>query len=344
MTDMETISVGDSKKKKRDSRSHIEKIQELRQVFERLKIRAEVTGRVNECTLEKVRKAVGVGDAYFYSHKLKDPEMNKRYHDIRDDIARFRSEFNENKTEILEASELMIAIAEKEAMEKERDGAQAKVARLNKRNIDLDTDLSFYKEKAAQVAKQYENNAVNIAYAQVTNKSKSSNVVSFTQPKIISPDLHLVTNGKYDYTSESKIDAAWRSASHELEMAVKSINIPIRLYLLIGVQCSGKTTWHSNISNFYTDRQPVVIDTTNLTPGSRAQWFVLLSEIRAEVKKDVKVCGVYFDVPVALLMQRNGMRPPDRRLPDDVLKSKFEELVPPSTKERFDEIIIVRHK
>lgn len=324
----------------RDTRSHEERLEALRQSFERLKVRAAAKGSVNECSLEKVRKVAGVSDVYFYSNKLKDQSLNKKYHKIKEDIAKFRAEFASNSEEAKESSELSKAIDEKEAMRKERDAAHAQYAKLlieNKKQVGV---ISFYKQRASAVEEQ----AIDTAYAQVVSAETTTNVVSFIDPKVISMDSFLLANGINDFSDENKTEQAWRAAYHEVSSLIRNINLPIRLYILIGPQYSGKSTWLTVRSHFYNDRQPIVLDMLNLTPDVRAHWLVLLAEVKAEQGKDIKATGVFFDVPLDVLKHRNEKTPPDRRLPEHIIQRQYQKLVPPTTKERFDEIIIVRHK
>lgn len=339
MSNEALVGGSDTATKQRDTRTHGERITALRQAFESLKIRAIAKGSVNECTLEKVRKLADVSDVYFYSNKLKDPAINKLYHAIKEDIAKFKTEFNVKNEVLKEKSELSKAVADKEAMQKERDAAHAQCAKMVEENCKLTSVINFYKERASNA----EVSAIDRAYAQITSATAATNVVSFIDPKVISMDAFLLANGISDFSDESKTEEAWRAAYHELSTMLRSINLPIRLYILIGAQYSGKSTWLTTRSHFYNDRQPIVLDMVNLTPDSRSHWLVLLAEIKAD-GKDIKVCGVYFDVPLEVLVQRNNDLPPNRRLPDHVIQRQYQKLISPTAKERFDEIIIVRHK
>jgi len=333
-----------SNKRQRDTRSHDERISDLRNSFEHLKARAQATGQIYDCSVSKVAKHANVNDVYLYSDKLKDPNQNKKYHEFRESVEGFIDQFKANTDLILEETALGKAITERNEFEVERDDAHLLVAKITEKNLQLENEIEYFKNKHRTT----EDNAIAIAHARVTSKVNNSNVISFNEPKIICPDDLLVDrNGRYDYSNPTRIDNAWTVAKSQLALAIKGTHIPIRVYMLIGIQNSGKTSWRDNRKSFYSDRQPIVIDATNLTKSSRAEWFLELADIREETmtdKKDIKVCAVYFDVPLMMLQHRNSLRPPEKRIDSEKLADKFSKLQAPTTAERFDEIIIVRQK
>jgi len=255
---------------------------------------------------------------------------------------RFTEEFNKNKSEIIEESALGKAIKDRDEFEVERNAAQLIAAKTIHKNLQQQNEIDYFKNRHRET----EDNAIAIAHARVASKVDNSNIISFNEPKIICPDNHLRdSNGRYDYSSQTKIDNAWKVAKNQLALEVKNTHIPMRIYLLIGVQNAGKTFWRDNRGNFYSDRQPIVIDATNLTRLSRAEWFLELADIRREIiadTKNIKVCAVYFDVSLMLLQHRNSLRPPEKRIDNEKLAENFAKLEAPTTAERFDEIIIER--
>lgn len=327
--------------KERDTRTHSERLADLRGELERCKARAEATGSINECSVEKVTKQANVSDTYLYTHKLQDPTINARYHKIKDDIATFKDDFRRDNGVIIEQTALGKAILDRDNFEKERDEAHFLTAKITEKNNKLINDLNHYRNQIEET----ENNAIAIAASQVGKNVSRSNVVSFNEPKIVSPDDYLVDkDNNYDYSNQTKIDNAWRSARHKLRENILATRISMRVYMLIGVQNSGKTEWRNNRDNFYSDRQPIVIDATNLTVIKRYEFFMELMEVQSEAKKDIKVCAVYFDVPLLQLIQRNKERPASKRLPEELITENYNRLEAPTTSEKFDEIINVRQK
>jgi predicted kinase len=78
------------------------------------------------------------------------------------------------------------------------------------------------------------------------------------------------------------------------------------------------------------------VDATNLSAHERRQWIKMARSFGYEVH------AVYFDVPFAVCVQRNNQR--ERRVPDDVMQKMAERLRPPSFKEGFSKITLVRVK
>jgi predicted kinase len=78
------------------------------------------------------------------------------------------------------------------------------------------------------------------------------------------------------------------------------------------------------------------VDATNLSPHERRQWIKMAKSFGYEVQ------AVFFDVPLAVCMERNSKR--DRQVTDDVMQKMAERLRPPVFKEGFDKITVVRVK
>jgi predicted kinase len=81
-------------------------------------------------------------------------------------------------------------------------------------------------------------------------------------------------------------------------------------------------------------RRPVTyIDATNLTPYERRPYVVLAEDY------DCKIEAVFFDVPIEECQRRNRDRA--RVVPDEVIAEMARRLVPPSTGEGFERVIVV---
>ena len=78
------------------------------------------------------------------------------------------------------------------------------------------------------------------------------------------------------------------------------------------------------------------VDATNLSAHERRQWIKMARSFGYEAQ------AVFFDVPLALCMERNSKR--DRRVADDVMEKMAERLRPPSFREGFSKITGVRVK
>lgn len=78
------------------------------------------------------------------------------------------------------------------------------------------------------------------------------------------------------------------------------------------------------------------VDATNLSPHERRQWIKMAKSFGYDVQ------AVFFDVPFEVCMERNRRR--DRTLSDEAMRKMAERLRPPSFKEGFSKITLVRVK
>lgn len=78
------------------------------------------------------------------------------------------------------------------------------------------------------------------------------------------------------------------------------------------------------------------VDATNLSPHERKQWIKMAKSFGYEVQ------AVFFDVPLAVCLERNSKR--DRQVTDEVMQKMAERLKAPTFKEGFEKITVVRVK
>ena len=78
------------------------------------------------------------------------------------------------------------------------------------------------------------------------------------------------------------------------------------------------------------------VDATNLSPHERRQWIKMSKSFGYEVQ------AVFFDVPFDVCMERNRRR--ERTVSDETMQKMAERLRPPSFKEGFSKITVVRVK
>jgi len=78
------------------------------------------------------------------------------------------------------------------------------------------------------------------------------------------------------------------------------------------------------------------VDATNLSPHERKQWIKMAKSFGYEVQ------AVFFDVPLSVCLERNAKR--DRQVSDEVMHKMAERLRPPTFKEGFEKITVVRVK
>ncbi len=78
------------------------------------------------------------------------------------------------------------------------------------------------------------------------------------------------------------------------------------------------------------------VDATNLSIHERRQWIKMAKSFGYEVQ------AVFFDVPLAVCLERNSKR--DRAVSEDVMRKMAEKLKPPVFEEGFAKITVVRVK
>jgi len=321
--------------KKEDKRTHEQKIRDLKVAFENAKIRAIAVGKVNECTVRKICEEAKVNRVYLQTNKLSDQEINDQYHAVNEDIVKWRKEFSLHIEEEGNQSAIAKEIKLKEQYESERDEA-------HKQCLILSRDLTHYKkliEDKNNQLKRADERVLDATYESSQNASHLS--IAYTEVKVICPDDILKIDGQYDFQNKALRDTAWQKCRENFKSLINRPPLPIRVYLLIGPPCSGKTYWRKQTSNFKHDRLPVVIDATNATTIERSRWFSLI--FSSNNRNNIVTCAVYFITPMTLLNERNGSRPIDKRLSEaDLFEmyNKVEEV--DITGELFDEIQIIR--
>ena len=78
------------------------------------------------------------------------------------------------------------------------------------------------------------------------------------------------------------------------------------------------------------------VDATNLSPHERRQWIKMARSFGYEVQ------ALFFDVPLEVCLERNRRR--ERSVQEDVMRRMAEKLRPPSFREGFSKIVVVRVK
>ncbi len=82
-------------------------------------------------------------------------------------------------------------------------------------------------------------------------------------------------------------------------------------------------------------REVTYIDATNLTPQERAPYIGIGRAWGCEME------ALFFDVPLAVCRERNAAR--HRVVPEEAMEKMAAKLVPPSTDEGFDRVVIVKN-
>lgn len=285
---------------RQDIRSHEEKLIELREVFGRRKDIARRSGKINDCSINKIAKDAGVDRLWILGHRKvkQDVSIEKAYEKLRRQINKFRSEFLPEKN----ISEDKARISE---LEGKLDSLKASIEPTFIRIAALEKKVKNYEEVAADLDTSTTHLiARNLELEEhIKSVPKDSKILDKLPIKrvIICPDAYRKKEGKYVFGDKVVEANAWAKAIEQLNKYM-SRKIPMRLYLLVGMPFSGKSTWAQN-PNIYleSDRHPVIFDAINLTIMDRIKLIQPLLRFT-----DIpKVC-VYFDTDMELIRVSNG--------------------------------------
>ncbi|MDO6709678.1 hypothetical protein Q4567_02970 [Aliiglaciecola sp. 2_MG-2023] len=318
-----------------DKRTHDERIAALRSAFTELSAIALVTGKKTDASQSKVLKKAGVHKSYFHGEKIKDKATQQRYFDVHDEIKKFQDDFSQSSSD---KSVLSKAEARRE---KEKNRA----VMLERQLIVSREEVVDCKKRIAQLQERDKHKAhslIELSHQVLTsNKQKTSNFVDFTNIPYVSPDQYLTRNGVYCFDDDALRKNAWARSERELHEALNR-PLPMRVYILIGPPCAGKSSWARDNESYWNDRHPVVIDATNLTIFDRMKWFKIINQyIRTN---DIHVCGVVFITPLNVLFARNNVIEQAKKMASEVIKDKFDTLEWPDLQEEmFQELVVVRH-
>jgi predicted kinase len=150
------------------------------------------------------------------------------------------------------------------------------------------------------------------------------------QGRYFNPDDYLETSSGRVFTPERSA-AAFDRAYTDLENALRSVSPNARLFVVIGVQGAGKTTWvRQNADQI----------------GAAAFFFdaaLPRAVHRARAVSIARACGVpaiavWVRPPLEIALARNQLRRTDHRVPDAAIRSVQSMMEPPSVAEGFVEI------
>jgi predicted kinase len=152
-------------------------------------------------------------------------------------------------------------------------------------------------------------------------------------PRYINPDHYLQTESGRVFTPERN-EVAWERAYADLELGLRHAALGTKLYIVVGVQGAGKTTWiKSNTNSCGADA--LFLDAALPARKHRARALALAAAF------GVPAVAVWVNTPLQLALARNRERAEDERVPDGAAKNVFSMLEPPSLEEGFSQVIEV---
>ncbi|RYX97157.1 MAG: hypothetical protein EOO28_05270 [Comamonadaceae bacterium] len=147
----------------------------------------------------------------------------------------------------------------------------------------------------------------------------------------ISPDQFLQTSSSRVWTPERN-QQAWCSAYRALDRVLSESRALENIYLLIGAQGSGKSTW---VRTQGCPERSVYFDAILVKRSERAE---VLKRIRPF---GVPAIAVWMKTPLSVCIERNASRAADELVNEQALRNVYAALEPPSIGEGFHSILEV---
>lgn len=148
----------------------------------------------------------------------------------------------------------------------------------------------------------------------------------------INPDHYLETDSGRVFTSERN-QIAWAKCFHDFENEVIN-NASVQIvYVLIGCQAAGKSTWADK--KIKEEPYNIVFDAILVKKIERAP----ILDIAAQ--KNLQCIAVLFKTDLAICLERNAQRTIDKMVDEQALKNVFAAIEAPSLDEGFTNIIVI---
>ncbi len=151
-------------------------------------------------------------------------------------------------------------------------------------------------------------------------------------PIHINPDFYLETANGRVITPERNTEA-WARCHAALADALRVADPATRVYVLIGPQGAGKTTWGRAC--------PADLDGAILFDAILVKRVERAPILAAAAAHGVAVVAVWFRTPVDVCIARNAARPPDQVVPEQAIRNVHAAIEPPALEEGFERVIEV---
>jgi len=148
----------------------------------------------------------------------------------------------------------------------------------------------------------------------------------------INPDHFLQTDTGRVITPELNAEA-WKRSYQAFDAALLCATEATSLYVLVGPQGAGKSTWARNLVE--NDDRALVFDAILVKVSEREPL------LRAANAYPVSKVAVWFRTPLETCLARNAARPKDEVVPERGVRNVYAAVEPPTMAEGFHSIIEV---
>jgi predicted kinase len=319
-------------------RTHQQRLSKLREVFGKRQEIARQSGKKHDVSIAKICAEADVDKVYLHGFRLKEDAPE-------------RAEYIAFREEVLAFQQGLGAGVQKSQDKLQLEDLQRRYAALLSDCEPLQRELAYYKLQSSNDYGELDHNRGRMtqllskiaelenALATMPKQGQGSSVMAARiQKHVISPDNFRMTGGRYRAGSKAQENEAWGQAYRKLEELLTR-QLPMRLYVMVGLPCSGKSTWAED-AVLSSDRHPVIFDATHLGSVDRYRFVHSLSRFG-----DLpKVC-VFLDTDMEIIRERNRtLRTSGKQLSDDDLTLMHTKLERPDPYEEawIDELIVVR--
>lgn len=150
----------------------------------------------------------------------------------------------------------------------------------------------------------------------------------------INPDNYLETSTGRVWTTERNI-AAWSQAYSDFESSLKLMDMNVIVYIVFGVQGSGKTTWIDEFKSKL--NKPTVFFDAAMPAIAHRKKVITIAK-----KYSKNIIAVWLNVTIETALERNAQRVKDKMVSKSAIKSVYSQLEPPSIEEGFTELIVLK--
>jgi predicted kinase len=148
----------------------------------------------------------------------------------------------------------------------------------------------------------------------------------------INPDHFLETPEGRICTPDRNAEA-WKLSFAALDDALRALSSRSTVYLMVGCQASGKSTWAR--AKRGEDPHAIIFDAILVKKSERRPI------VQAAAEHQVPAVAVWLQTPLHVCIDRNARRPPDEVVNERGLRNVFAALEPPECSEGFVDVVVV---